>query len=108
MVLRLLTAIGVGAEYAAINAAISEFIPARHRGKTSASVMNFWSLGAILAAVVTLYVLNELPPDIGWRAAFGFGAVIALCTGLLRRYIPQSPRWVAATGNLEAAETVAG
>src|SRR6266481_8053875 len=33
MVLRLLTAVGVGAEYAAINAAISEFIPARHRGK---------------------------------------------------------------------------
>ena len=48
MVLRLLTAVGVGAEYAAINAAISEFIPARHRGKTNATVMNFWSLGAIL------------------------------------------------------------
>ena len=106
MVLRLLTAVGVGAEYAAINAAISEFIPARHRGKTNATVMNFWSLGAILAALVTLYVLNNLPPDLGWRAAFGFGAVIALCTGLVRRYIPESPRWLLARGKVEAAEAV--
>jgi MFS family permease len=106
MVLRLLTAVGVGAEYAAINAAISEFIPARHRGKTNATVMNFWSLGAILAALVTLCLLNNLPPDVGWRAAFGFGAVIALCTGLVRRYIPESPRWLLARGKVEAAEAV--
>lgn len=106
MVLRLLTAIGVGAEYAAINAAISEFIPARHRGKTNATVMNFWSLGAILAALVTLFLINRLPPDIGWRAAFGFGALIALCAGLARRYIPESPRWLAARGNLDQAAAV--
>jgi len=108
MVLRLLTAVGVGAEYAAINAAISEFIPARHRGKTNATVMNFWSLGAILAALVTLYLLNSLPPDVGWRAAFGFGAVIALCTGLIRRYIPESPRWLLARGKVEDAQAVVG
>ena len=106
MVLRVLTAVGVGAEYAAINAAISEFLPARHRGKTNATVMNFWSLGAILAALVTLYLINRLPPDMGWRAAFGFGAVIALCTGLVRRYIPESPRWLLARGDVEAAEAV--
>jgi MFS family permease len=106
MVLRLLTAVGVGAEYAAINAAISEFIPSRHRGKTNATVMNFWSLGAILAALVTLCLLNNLPPDVGWRAAFGFGAMIALGAGLVRRYIPESPRWLLARGNLEAAEAV--
>src|SRR5260370_27062154 len=106
MVLRLLTAVGVGAEYAAINAAISEFIPARHRGKANATVMNFWSLGAILAALVTLYVLNELPSDVGWRAAVGFGAVIALCTGLLRPYIPASPRWLLARGNLDDGDAM--
>jgi MFS family permease len=80
--------------------------PKRAREKTNATVMNFWSLGAILAALVTLYLLNNLPPDVGWRAAFGFGAVIALCTGLVRRYIPESPRWLLARGKVEAAEAV--
>jgi hypothetical protein len=47
-----------------------------------------------------------LPPDVGWRAAFGFGAVIALGTGLVRRYIPESPRWLLARGKVEAAEAV--
>ncbi|HUW38260.1 MAG TPA: MFS transporter [Rhodocyclaceae bacterium] len=108
MALRLLTAIGVGAEYAAINAAISEFIPARHRGKTNATVMNFWSLGAILAALVSLFVLNRLPPDLGWRVAFGFGALVAVFAALARRYIPESPRWLIAHGEVQAAAKVVG
>lgn len=106
MVLRLITAIGVGAEYAAINAAISEFIPARHRGKANATVMNFWSLGAILAALVSLFVLNRLPPDLGWRMAFGFGALVAVFAALARRYIPESPRWLIAHGDVQAASAV--
>lgn len=106
LVFRLLTAIGVGAEYSAINAAISEFIPARYRGKANATVMNFWSLGAILAALVSLYVVNLLPPDIGWRVAFGFGALVAASTAVIRKYIPESPRWLVSQGNLAGAEQV--
>ncbi|WP_230961724.1 MFS transporter [Burkholderia thailandensis] len=106
MVLRLVTAIGVGAEYAAINAAISEFIPARHRGKTNATVMNFWSVGAILAALVTLLLINRLPADVGWRAAFGFGAVVAVAAAFARRYIPESPRWLLAHGEAGAASAI--
>lgn len=106
LVFRLLTAIGVGAEYAAINSAISEFIPARYRGRANATVMNFWSLGSIFAAVTTLFLVNQLPPDIGWRVSFGFGALVALSTAILRKYIPESPRWLAEQGDDAAAEKV--
>nr|WP_156278339.1 MFS transporter [Paenibacillus sp. NEAU-GSW1] len=106
LVLRLLTAIGVGAEYAAINAAISEFIPTKYRGKANAHVMNFWSLGPILAALVTLVVINSLPLEWGWRIAFGFGALVSLLALIIRRYIPESPRWLIEQGELEAASKV--
>lgn len=106
LILRLLTAIGVGAEYAAVNAAISEFIPARYRGRANATVMNFWSLGAILAALISLYVLNTLPVNVGWRAAFGLGALIALSSAILRRYIPESPRWLVAQDQPQAAARI--
>jgi len=106
LALRFLTAIGVGAEYAAVNAAISEFVPGRYRGTANAMVMNFWSLGAIIAALLSLYVLTMLPPTLGWRMAFGFGALIALSTIVLRRYIPESPRWLLSQNNRAAAEEI--
>lgn len=106
LVLRLLTAVGVGGEYAAVNAAISEFIPSRYRGRANATVMNFWSLGAIVAALLSAMVLTLLPPELGWRFAFGLGALIALSTAILRRYIPESPRWLVSQGKSDAATKV--
>jgi MFS family permease len=103
---RFLTAIGVGAEYSAINAAIGEFIPAKFRGRANALVMNFWPLGAILAAFLTLFFLNLLPPSIGWRIAFGLGAIIALFTVWARRILPESPRWLARRGRGAEAANV--
>lgn len=104
--LRLLTAIGVGAEYSAINAAISELVPAVSRGRAGAIVMNFWSLGAILAALLSLVSLSLLPPQIAWRAAFAFGALIALTTVILRRHLPESPRWLERQGRVTAAHAI--
>jgi len=106
LALRLLTAIGVGAEYAAINAMISELIPATVRGRAGALVMNFWSIGAIFAALLSLILLAVLPPQYAWRAVFGFGAVIALLTLVLRRHLPESPRWLESQGRSAEAEHI--
>lgn len=103
MVFRFLTAIGVGAEYSAINAAIGEIIPARFRGRANATVMNFWPVGAILAALLSLYFINLLPPSVGWRFAFGLGAIVALFTVWARRTLPESPRWLLQRGRKKEA-----
>ncbi|MGH9358683.1 MAG: MFS transporter [Terriglobia bacterium] len=106
LVFRFLTAIGVGAEYSAINAAIGEIIPARYRGRASAAVMNFWPLGALVAAGLTLYFINLLPPSVGWRVAFGMGAVVAVFTVWARRILPESPRWLLRRGRRQEALSV--
>ncbi len=98
LIFRFLTAIGVGAEYSAINSAISEMIPARFRGRANAWVMNFWPIGGVLAALVSLFLISALPATIGWRLSFGFGAIIAVFTLWARRHIPESPRWLAKRG----------
>ena len=108
LLFRFLTAIGVGAEYSAVNAAIGELIPARYRGRAAATVMNFWPLGSILAGVITLYFINVLPASIGWRFAFGLGATIALFSVWARKALPESPRWLAGRGSTRAAEAVSG
>ncbi|MHB8599147.1 MAG: MFS transporter [Ktedonobacteraceae bacterium] len=106
MVFRFLTAIGVGAEYAAINSAISEFMPPRNRGKVNALVMNFWPVGAMLAALVNLFFINLFAPDVGWRIGFAVGAIAALFIVWMRRSLPESPRWLLAKGRQHEAEAV--
>jgi MFS family permease len=103
---RFLTAIGVGAEYSAVNTAISEFIPARVRGRTNAAVMGFWNFGALFSAILSLILINVLPDNVGWRLAFAFGAIAAVLIVWLRRAVPESPRWLVMRGRVDDAEQV--
>lgn len=106
MLFRFLTAIGVGAEYTAINSAISEFIPPRRRGSVNGLVMNFWPVGAMIAALVNLFLINALAPAIGWRLGFAVGAIAAVFVVWMRRSLPESPRWLLTKGRVKEAEEV--
>lgn len=98
LVLRFIAAIGVGAEYSAVNAAVIELMPAHRRGRAAALVMGFWPVGALLGGGLTLGVLALAPPAIAWRIVFGFGALIALFVLWVRRILPESPRWLMSQG----------
>src|SRR3954465_7240795 len=105
---RVLTGAGIGGEYAAINSAIQELIPARYRGRTDLAVNGSFWVGAALGALGAVVLLQPglLPPDWGWRAAFGIGAVLGLGILFLRQWIPESPRWLMLHARLDECETV--
>ncbi len=107
---RVLTGAGIGGEYAAINSAIQELIPARYRGRTDLAINGSFWLGAALGALGAVVLLQPglLPPDWGWRAAFGIGAALGLGILLLRRWVPESPRWLMLHARLDECETVIG
>lgn len=108
LVCRFLTGAGIGGEYAAINSAIQELVPARHRGQTDLVVNGSFWVGAALGAVGSVILLEpgRLPLDMGWRAAFGIGAALGIVILFLRRYIPESPRWLMTHGRVGEAEAI--
>ena len=105
-----LTGAGIGGEYTAINSAIQELIPERYRGRTDLAINGSFWVGAALGALgaVVLLAPGRLPPDWGWRAAFGIGAVLGLGILFLRRWLPESPRWLMLHARLDECETVIG
>jgi MFS family permease len=106
VVFRFCTGLGIGGEYAAINSAIDELIPARRRGQIDLSINSTWWMGTILASIVTLGFLNLLPTAWGWRAIFFLGAVLAVAVLLVRRFVPESPRWLLTHGRAAEAEEI--
>lgn len=109
-VFRALTGAGIGGEYAAINSAVDELIPARVRGHADLLINSTFWLGAALGSGATIFLLDpaRFSPAMGWRYAFGMGAVLGLVILVLREAVPESPRWLMIHGKKDEAERIVG
>ena len=106
VVFRFVAGTGIGGEYSAIYSAVDELIPARLRGQVALAISGSYWIGAMLGSALSILLLNPnfVSQYYGWRIAFWLGAALGLCILLIRRYVPESPRWLLTHGRTEEAE----
>ena len=102
MIYRVLLGFGMGMEFPIGLSMVSEIVPARSRGKYVAILEGFWPIGFIVAGAFSYFML----PVIGWRGIFIALAIPAVFVFVIRRMVPESPRWLEDTGRMKEAADV--
>jgi putative MFS transporter len=109
LILRMLVGFGLGGELPVAAALVSEFAPARHRGRLVVLLESFWAVGWAAAAIIADLLARWAAAEgsaFPWRAAFAIGALPAFYVFVLRRALPESPRYLAARGREAEAEAI--
>ncbi len=104
LVLRFFVGLGLGAELPVASTYVSEFAPARIRGRLIVILEAFWAVGWTAAALIGYFVIPTSAD--GWRWAFALGAVPAVYALVVRWGLPESPRWLASRGRIAKAERI--
>lgn len=102
---RFLAGIGIGAEYPVADSYLSDVLPKAHRGRLAAQAYTYSFLAVPALGFLALGLSGHTVFGIdGWRVLLAIGAVGAVMVILLRRGLPESPRWLAAQGRTEEAQ----
>jgi putative MFS transporter len=102
IVFRFLVGVGLGGELPVVASLLSEFVPGERRGWFLVLLESFWAYGWLIASIVAYFLI----PAHGWRVAFAVGAIPAFYVWIVRRKLPESPRWLASKGRAAEAETI--
>lgn len=104
LIFRFVVGLGLGAELPVASTYVSEFAPARIRGRIIVILEAFWAVGWTASAIIGYFVVPA--SENGWRWAFVIGAVPAVYALVVRLGLPESPRWLASRGRTAEAEKI--